>query len=100
MTEIAIHWSDLSMHARMDQSVKTPGDMAEWSRPRKGRPDARRITGELPIGRSPDSRTETDPFRRIAFPSFEAQWQLMRLGSITVAGAVLELPSWRLTSFP
>jgi hypothetical protein len=32
-------------------------------------------------------------FRRIAFPSFAAQWQLMRLGSITVAGAVLELPS-------
>ena len=39
-------------------------------------------------------------FRRIAFPSLAAQWQLMRLGSITVAGAVLESPSWRLTSFP
>src|SRR5688572_3724821 len=30
--------------------------------------------------------------RCIAFPSFAAQWQLMRLGSITVAGAVLESP--------
>ena len=32
-------------------------------------PDARRITGKLPIGRSPDSRTETLAFRCIAFPS-------------------------------
>jgi hypothetical protein len=73
----------LSMHARMAECID------------------RRITWELPIGRSPDSRTETPgAFRRIAFPSFAAQWQLMRLGSITVAGAVLELPSWRLTSFP
>jgi hypothetical protein len=33
-------------------------------------------------------------FRRIAFPSLAAQWLLIRLGSITVAGAVLDSPSF------
>jgi hypothetical protein len=87
------------MHARMAECLNTQDDggMEEASKPV---PMPAASLGKIPIGRSPDSRTETCLFRRIAFPSFEAQWQLMRLGSITVAGAVLELPFWRLTSFP
>ena len=50
-------------------------------------------TGNMPSGRSPDSRTGTLLFRRVAFPSLAAQWHLTSCGSITVAGAVLELPS-------
>jgi hypothetical protein len=57
------------------------------------------------LGNYRSAGLRTLELKRIRFgasPSrvFEAQWQLMRLGSITVAGAVLELPSWRLTSFP
>jgi hypothetical protein len=86
------------MHARMAESRERP--VMRGMESSGALPDARRITGKILIGRSPDSRTETLVFRRIAFPSIAAQWQLMRLGSITVAGAVPELPSWRLTSFP
>jgi len=32
-------------------------------------------------------------FRLVAFPGFAAQWLMTSCGSITVAGAVLELPS-------
>jgi len=58
---------------------------------RNGRPGARRTFREPPIGRSPDSRTvgaREGGDSRIAFPNPEGQWRLMRLRSITVAGAV------------
>ena len=56
-----------------------PGAHRTWERSRK----AGLRTLELELA-----------FRRIAFPSLAAQWLLMRLGSITVAGAVLESPSF------
>ena len=90
----------LSMHARMAECVDTQ-DESGVEEARKPVPMPAASLGNC---RSAGLRTlelkRLGAFRRIAFPSFAAQWQLMRLGSITVAGAVLELPSWRLTSFP
>jgi hypothetical protein len=89
----------LSMHARMAECVDTQ-DARGVEEARKPVPMPAASLGNC---RSAGLRTlelKQLPFRRIAFPSFLAQWQLMRLGSITVAGAVPELPSWRLTSFP
>ena len=90
----------LSMHARMAECVDTQ-DESGVVEARKPVPMPAASLGNC---RSAGLRTlelkHLAAFRRIAFPSFEAQWRLMRLGSITVAGAVLELPSWRFTSFP
>lgn len=79
------------MHARMDLSVKTPGDMAECKWPRK---EAVPMPAAS-LGNCRSAGLRTLELKRIRFgasPSrvFEAQWQLMRLGSITVAGAVLD----------
>ena len=87
------------MHARMAESRGRPAARAEW-RALEPFPMPAAPLGKY---RSAGLRTlelKRLAFRRIAFPSIAAQWQLMRLGSITVAGAVLESPSWRLTSFP
>jgi len=78
------------MHARM-ADVLTPGNA-------RGKEAAKAVpmpAASLGNYRSAGLRTLELKlvFRRIAFPSIAAQWQLMRLGSITVAGAVPELPS-------
>ena len=81
----------LSMHARMAECVDTQ-DESGVVEARKPVPMPAASLGNC---RSAGLRTLELKlaFRRIAFPSIAAQWQLMRLGSITVAGAVPELPS-------
>jgi len=89
----------LSMHARMAECVDTQDEsgVVEARKP-VPMPAASlgncRSAGLRTLELKRQERFGASPSRALA------QWQLMRLGSITVAGAVLELPSWRLTSFP